>query len=214
MSAEVIRGIGENEEEYTDAWTVIAEHFDIMRWWATFGKRSFPRIYVIACQILPTPESNGGQERTFSAATWMDGKLSKRQSEATFQMKVILHQNSDVLRHARINFGERYKKMAAESTKILCNLSGKWKEERLQKKRENKQKTIIQYYTKHRAVVTDDDSDESVGKAFDSLIGGGTTHTSRTTSYKEPIMVAVSEDSDSDDSQEELAMKEATKEDE
>ena len=133
-------------------------------------------------------------------------------------MKVILHQNSEVLRHARINFGERYKKMAAESTKILCKLSDKWKEERLQEKRASKPKTIIEYYTKHRAVVTDDDSDESVGEAFDSLIGGGTTHTSRTTSSKEPIMVAVSEDSDSDDSQEELALKEAmkqaTKEDE
>jgi hAT family C-terminal dimerisation region len=204
VTAEVIRGVGESEEEYVEHWTKIAEHFDIMRWWATFGKRSFPSIYVIACQILPTPESNGGQERTFSAATWIDGKLSKRQSEATFQMKVILHQNKEVLRHSRINFDERYKKMASDSTKNLCKLSDKWREERMQEKKTNKQKTIIEYYPKHSAVVTDDDSNNSVTEEFNSLIraaDGGTT---------EPTVVEVSEDSDSDESQEELAMKEVT----
>jgi hypothetical protein len=83
------------------------------------GKVQYPNIYVIACVILPLPDSNGSQERTFSSATWMDGKLNKRQSDATFQMKVILQQNTKFLDKARIEIMEEHLKPAAESTKKL-----------------------------------------------------------------------------------------------
>ena len=73
-----------------------------MRWWEEHGKDDFPRIYVIACCILMMPDSNGHQERTFSSATWMDGKLNKRQSPATFEMKNLLYRNMDFMSKAKL----------------------------------------------------------------------------------------------------------------
>jgi hypothetical protein len=57
-------------------------------------------IYPVAMCILSLPDSNGHQERTFSAATWMDGKLNSMQKDLTFQMKVLMYKNA--------NFLERY----------------------------------------------------------------------------------------------------------
>jgi hypothetical protein len=99
---------------------MIAERFNIMEWWEDVGKSQYPYIYVLACIILPLPDSNGSQERTFSSATWMDGKLNKRQSDATFQMKVILQQNSAFMDRDRIAvIKEEHMAAAAESTKQL-----------------------------------------------------------------------------------------------
>ena len=84
--------------DLAESWLVFAKHFDVMEWWESVGKKSFPLIYNVACLILPLPDSNGDQERTFSAATWMDGKLKKRQSDLTFEMKVLLYKNTEFLR--------------------------------------------------------------------------------------------------------------------
>ena len=67
-----------------------------MEWWENYGKDKFPKIYVIACLILALPDSNGNQERTFSACTWMDGKLKKNQGEGTFQTKCVLYKTKVV----------------------------------------------------------------------------------------------------------------------
>ena len=49
------------------------------------------------CDCSFLPDSNGLQERTFSASTWMDGKLNKKQSEFTFNSKVLLYKNQGLL---------------------------------------------------------------------------------------------------------------------
>jgi hypothetical protein len=118
--ASLLKKIGSNQLDYVKKWEMIAERFNIMEWWEDVGKSQYPYIYVLACIILPLPDSNGSQERTFSSATWMDGKLNKRQSDATFQMKVILQQNSAFMDRDRIAvIKEEHMAAAAESTKQL-----------------------------------------------------------------------------------------------
>ena len=76
---------------------MIAKNFDVLEWWRNTGRHQFPLIYPVAMCILSLPDSNGHQERTFSAATWMDGKLKSRQKDITFQMKVLIYKNADFL---------------------------------------------------------------------------------------------------------------------
>lgn len=90
-----------------------------MQWWETLGKVEFPQIYIIACLFLPLPDSNASQERTFSSATWMDGKLNNRQSDATFQMKVILEQNKAFLEETNVMVEEDSLKELAEISRAL-----------------------------------------------------------------------------------------------
>jgi hypothetical protein len=120
---EVLDAIGKNNSNIIEKWETIANHFDIMRWWEDFGKIEYPHIYVIACLVLPLPDSNASQERTFSSATWMDGKLNKRQSDATFQMKILLQQNTEFLEQSRVHVQEDYKKKMAEATRQLVESS-------------------------------------------------------------------------------------------
>ena len=75
----------------------IAKHFDLIEWWSGPGRNQFPLMYPVAMCILSLPDSNGHQERTFSAATWMDGKLNSMQKDITFQMKVLIYKNEDFL---------------------------------------------------------------------------------------------------------------------
>ena len=82
-------------------------------------------IYPVACCILALPDSNGDQERTFSAATWMDGKLSTKQNDITFQMKVLACKNSEFLNEHKGHVEEHYIKAAAERTKKLLMESSK-----------------------------------------------------------------------------------------
>lgn len=105
--------IGGSSESWVARCELIAKHFDVFKWWESIGKSQFPWIYLVACRILSLPDSNGDQERTFSAATWMDGKLSTRQSDLTFGMKVLLYKNQDFL-HAHRKDVQRGRKIAAE----------------------------------------------------------------------------------------------------
>ena len=117
----VLKKLGNDQFGWVEHLELIAEHFDVMEWWENHGKQLFPLIYVIACLILPLPDSNGHQERTFSAATWMDGKLRKRQSDMTFQMKVLLYKNKEFLWEHRARMKELNLKEAANRTRRLLD---------------------------------------------------------------------------------------------
>ena len=93
----VLAALGKDSVDWQEKWTIMCRHFDIMHWWESTGKVLHPHVYPVACCILAMADSNGHQERTFSAATWMDGKLKRRQKDFTFQSKVLLHKNKDFL---------------------------------------------------------------------------------------------------------------------
>ena len=102
------------------SWELISKHFDVMGWWQQLGKTQFPLIYIVACLIIAMPDSNGAQKRTFSSATWMDDKLKKRQSDLTFQMKVLLYKNKDLLQlHRHLVSKDRKKAATARVKKVL-----------------------------------------------------------------------------------------------
>jgi hAT family C-terminal dimerisation region len=115
--------VGVNKLEWIQKFDIIVEHFDVFKWWETIGKNSFPLIYPIAIRILSLPDSNGNQERTFSAATWMDGKLNSRQNDMTFQMKVLLYKNQGFLEENKKEVMEVNRKAAAARTKALLESS-------------------------------------------------------------------------------------------
>ena len=119
VDEEVVKVIGMDRYSWMVNWELISQNFDIMEWWEETGKQQFPMIYVCACQFMALPESNGNQERTFSAATWMDGKLNKRQSDATFEMKCLIYKNTPFLSQARADARFEYKQMAAKATQQL-----------------------------------------------------------------------------------------------
>jgi hypothetical protein len=115
--------VGALKSDWINNLETIAEHFDIFHWWDTIGKKSFPLIYPVALRILSLPDSNGNQERTFSAATWMDGKLGNRQNNMTFQMKVLLYKNQAFLEDHKKEVREEDRKAAAARTKALLKTS-------------------------------------------------------------------------------------------
>jgi hypothetical protein len=111
--------IGKNTKEWQKNIMMIAKVFDVMKWWEDVGKEDFPHIYLMACLNLAVPDSNGDTERMFSAATWMDDKLKKRQSDATFEMKVLLYWNRNFLKRVRIDMDESSKEVAKNATRLL-----------------------------------------------------------------------------------------------
>jgi hypothetical protein len=123
VKAEILERIGNLPNEWMKNYQLIAESFDVMDWWERVGKKNHRLIYPVACCILSLPDSNGHQERTFSAATWMDGKLQKRQSDMTFQMKVLLYKNAEFLAKHRRHVQEDTLASAEQRTKELLQLS-------------------------------------------------------------------------------------------
>ena len=117
--------VGATAVEWVENVEKVAEYFDVMEWWLQTGRTCYPLIYPVACCILALPDSNGDQERTFSAATWMDGKLSTKQNDITFQMKVLACKNSEFLNEHKGHVEEHYIKAAAERTKKLLMESSK-----------------------------------------------------------------------------------------
>ena len=89
----ILLQVGTTIEEWVANMELIALHFDLMLWWHNGMKAAYECVYLLACIHLPLPDSNGNQERTFSAAGWYDGKLNQNQNAATFEMKTLLHQN-------------------------------------------------------------------------------------------------------------------------
>ena len=108
-------------------WETISKNFDVLYWWVKVGRDLFPLIFPVAMSILSVPDSNGKQERTFSAATWMDCKLNKRQSMLTFQSKVLLHQNKGFLVRYKDDIQEAYKAQAERRTKAVLDLAASMK---------------------------------------------------------------------------------------
>jgi hAT family C-terminal dimerisation region len=140
---EAVMKISDDSCSNIENWELIAQHFDIMKWWEEIGKVDYPHIYIIACIVLPLPDSNASQERTFSSATWMDGKLNKQQSDATFQMKIILKQNSKFLEETRIQVKEDYRREVANHTKQMLEDAMKLREfdmEKLEEKERTERK--------------------------------------------------------------------------
>ena len=119
----VLSRIGEREEDWMKNWETISKNFDVLYWWVKVGRDLFPLIFPVAMSILSVPDSNGKQERTFSAATWMDCKLNKRQSMLTFQSKVLLHQNKGFLVRYKDDIQEAYKAQAERRTKAVLDLA-------------------------------------------------------------------------------------------
>jgi hypothetical protein len=79
------------------------------------------------------PDSNGHQERTFSAATWMDGKLNSMQKDLTFQMKVLMYKNEDFLERYSDTMEPKQLETAAQKTKeLLMKHVGSKKEEEIE----------------------------------------------------------------------------------
>jgi hypothetical protein len=115
--------VGNNECDWAKNMDNIAEHFDVFNWWEITGKSSYPLIYPVAIRILSLPDSNGHQERTFSAATWMDGKLNSRQNDMTFQMKVLLYKNQAFLEEHKKDVLEENRNAAAARTKAFLKSS-------------------------------------------------------------------------------------------
>lgn len=110
--------IGTSQMDHAKHWHTIAKCFDSMVWWKATGKAQYPHIYIAACLFAGIPDSNGHQERTFSAATWMDGKLNNRQSDATFEMKVLIYRNQEFLHQVNHEMTDvdEHRKLAAKAT--------------------------------------------------------------------------------------------------
>jgi hypothetical protein len=123
-------------------WNKIMKNFNIMEWWKN-NKHLYPLIYVVACHILPTPDSNGNQERTFSTATWMDGKLNNRQSDSTFQMKVMSYRNSQFIDDSRLELHEEYKRRAREESLKAMNKATAAREKEEEERNIRKRKSSV-----------------------------------------------------------------------
>ena len=59
---DVLAKIGTTEQSWMENWELISEYFEVMNWWEMTGKHQYPKIYLVACIILPLPDSNGNQE--------------------------------------------------------------------------------------------------------------------------------------------------------
>ena len=116
---DVANTIGNTQEQWLNNVELIARHFNLIEWWNGQGKNQFPLMYPVAMCILSLPDSNGHQERTFSAATWMDGKLNAMQKDMTFQMKVLLYKNANFLQRYSGKIQESSLEDAEQKTKEL-----------------------------------------------------------------------------------------------
>ena len=115
--------IGPTDEQWMANWETVSLNFDVLHWWVHVGRELYPLIFPVALLILSVPDSNGKQERTFSAASWMDGKLSKRQSGMTFQSKVLLYKNKGFLEKYQDIIKKAYTKESEKKTRELLRLS-------------------------------------------------------------------------------------------
>jgi hAT family C-terminal dimerisation region len=118
---QVIDTIGSTSIEWLANLEFIMKIFDLIEWWRNTGKSQYPMIYPAAMCILSLPDSNKHQERTFSAATWMDGKLNSMQKDLTFQMKVLMYKNEDFLERYVDTMEPQQLETAAKKTKELAS---------------------------------------------------------------------------------------------
>ena len=119
VAPNVLKKIGSTPSQWMANWPTIVRNLDVFDWWERQGKTLFPHIYYVACCILPLPDSNGHQERTFSTATWMDGKLQQRTKDMTFQQKVVVAKNKSFLEHNDLHVKVERRGVAEQRTKDL-----------------------------------------------------------------------------------------------
>ena len=111
--------IGTTAIEHQENWMAIADLFDPMKWWTDMGRHRFPLIYWVAIVHMSLPDSNGHQERTFSAAQWMDDLRRTTQHDATFEMKVIIYKNQEFLAALNDRELKKYTMLARKATKEI-----------------------------------------------------------------------------------------------
>lgn len=75
----------------------IAEKVDVLLWWKTNASMHF-HVSRIAGASLAKPESNSLQERVFSCASLIDGKLRQRLGDVKFEMLCILSFNKSFMK--------------------------------------------------------------------------------------------------------------------
>ena len=122
VKKDVLDAIGDTTKQYQKNIPMIAEHFDVMTWWFEIGKNDFPLIHLVASMVLACPDSNGHQERTFSACTWMDDPLKRSTHGPTFEMKALLYRNKDFLdKYAAMALQDQQRTRAAAATRTLLN---------------------------------------------------------------------------------------------
>ena len=123
VDSSVIERIGHTRDDWGNDWPLIAEHMDVFDWWERFGKTTYPMMYPIAISILAVPESNDGQERTFSMGTWNDTPLKRRQKDATLQQKAVLTVNKKFIATHKLIAEEQHKVEAANRFKRMIAAS-------------------------------------------------------------------------------------------
>lgn len=123
VSDKVVRSIGDNENAWLNSFEIIAKHFDPFKWWHRVGKLNFKLLFPVVVALLTLPESNGRQERTFSAATWFDTKLGINQLTATHEIKVMLYENRFLVEAVKTHMTGEYSKLAQKATREMIFLS-------------------------------------------------------------------------------------------
>jgi hAT family C-terminal dimerisation region len=130
---QVIETIGSTNYQWLANLEFIMKNFDLIEWWRNTGKSQYPMIYPVAMYILSLPDSNRHQERTFSAAAWMDGKLNSMQKDLTFQMKVLMYKTEDFLeRYVDTMEPKQLETAARKSKERLMKHVGSKKEEEIE----------------------------------------------------------------------------------
>jgi hypothetical protein len=123
VAPKIIKAIGGNASMWQVNYELIAANFDVFEWWHREGRQKYKMIFVVACTILTLPESNGRQERTFSACTWMDTDLGTNQAAVTLEMKALLYENRKFIKQVQPHLYGEHKKMAAKATRSMLAIA-------------------------------------------------------------------------------------------
>merc|ERR1711997_861971 len=75
----------------------ISSVFDLSEWWDQVGRNAHATVFLAVLLVLPNPASNGYQERVFSACTYFDDKLQQNRGDDSFEMKVLLAVNKNLV---------------------------------------------------------------------------------------------------------------------
>ena len=152
---EVLASIGTTPQDWMKNWEVIAKYFDVLEWWHNTGKMLYPLIHPVACFILCLPDSNGEQERNFSTGNWADGNLQQRQTDLTFQMKVLIQSNMDFIMEHLDNVEKEQRKAAEKRTRELLDMFAS------KKKSSDIDEELDDLMDAYRELVLDDSADDS-----------------------------------------------------
>ena len=147
----------------SDAWAeqvlFMSEFFDPFDWWEV-NKANFTLIYPVAVLYMMIPDSNGYQERLFSGGQWIDDKLRTSQSDATFEMKSVMHANRQYSDFFDSNMEEHHREKERQATAKVLATAAEWKQAAKQSRAEAQENNI------------DSDSDSASGGDEDGDLEG------------------------------------------